>query len=92
MVANKLSCEPEERLLKVVVGLCGDIVVLQVLLAVEGDGLGLDLALLDIHFVAAENDGNVFADTDQIAYSLSALSVECQLILTYGASLERSCT
>ena len=68
-VADELASEPEERLLEVVVGLGGDIVVLQVLLAVEGDGLGLHLSLLDIDLVAAENDGDVFADADEITYS-----------------------
>jgi len=66
LVADKLSCEPQERLLEVVVGLGGDVVVLEVLLAVEGDGLGLDLALLDIDLVTSENDGDVLADTDKI--------------------------
>ena len=66
LVADKLSCEPEEGLLEVVVGLCRDIVVLEVLLAVEGDGLCLDLALLDINLVAGEDDGDVLADTDKI--------------------------
>lgn len=45
-VANELASEPEERLLEVVVGLGRDLEVLEVLLAVEGDGSGLDLALL----------------------------------------------
>jgi hypothetical protein len=35
---------------------------------VEGNGLGLDLALLDIDLVAAENDGDVLADTGKIAW------------------------
>jgi hypothetical protein len=34
---------------------------------VKRDGLGLDLALLDIDLVAAENNGNVFTDTGKIA-------------------------
>jgi hypothetical protein len=34
----------------------------------EGDGLSLDFALLDVDFVAAQNDGNVLADTDEIAW------------------------
>lgn len=38
-----LARKPEERLLKVVVGLGRDVVVLQVLLPVEGDLLGLHL-------------------------------------------------
>lgn len=33
----------------------------------EGDGLGLDLALLDVDLVTAEDDGDVLADTDEIA-------------------------
>jgi hypothetical protein len=41
----------QERLLEVVVGLGGDVVVLEVFLAVESDGLGLDFALLDIDLV-----------------------------------------
>ncbi len=32
----------------------------------EGDGLGLDLALLDIDLVTAENDWDVLADADQV--------------------------
>lgn len=38
----------------------------------EGDGLGLHLALLDVDLVAAEDDGDVLADADQIAWSLLA--------------------
>jgi hypothetical protein len=65
-VADELAGEPEEGLLEVIVGLGGNIVVLQVLLAVEGDGLGLDLALLHVNLVAAQDNGNVLADTDEI--------------------------
>lgn len=43
---NQLARKPEERLLEVVVGLSGDVVVLQVLLSVEGDLLRLHLTLL----------------------------------------------
>ena len=45
-VTNQLASQPKERLLKVVVGLGRDIVVLQILLSVESDGLGLYLTLL----------------------------------------------
>lgn len=45
-VANQFPGEPEEGLFKVVVGLGRDVVVLEVLFAVEGDGFGLDLAFL----------------------------------------------
>jgi hypothetical protein len=66
LVADEFPGEPEERLLKVVVGLGRDIVVLEVLLAVEGDGLGLDLALLHVDLVAGKDNGDVLADTDQV--------------------------
>lgn len=65
-VSDKLAGEPQEGLLEVVVGLGADVVVLEVLLAVEGDGLGLDLALLDVDLVTAEDDGDVLTDTDEI--------------------------
>lgn len=65
-VADELSGEPEEGLLKVVVRLGRDVVVLEVLLSVESDGLGLDLTLLDIDLVTTEDDGDVFANTDKI--------------------------
>jgi len=66
LVADELPCEPQEGLLEVVVGLGGDVVVLEVLLAVEGDGLGLDLALLDIDLVAGQDNGDVLANADQV--------------------------
>jgi hypothetical protein len=45
-VADQLAGEPQEGSLEVVVRLCRDLEVLKVLLAVEGDGTGLNLALL----------------------------------------------
>lgn len=66
-VADKLSRQPQEGLFEVVVGFGGDIVVLEILLAVESDGLGLYFTLFDIDFVATKNDGNLFADTDKVA-------------------------
>ena len=66
LVADELPGEPQERLLEVVVGLGGDVVVLEVLLAVESDGLGLDLALLDVDLVAGQDNGNVLANADQV--------------------------
>lgn len=67
-VSDKLSGQPQEGLLKVVVGLCRDVVVLEVLLSVEGNGLGLDLALLHIDLVSGENDRDLLANTDQVTY------------------------
>jgi len=40
---------------------------LKVLLSVEGDLLGLDLSILDIDFVTAENDWDVFTHSDDIS-------------------------
>lgn len=65
-VSDKLSGQPQEGLLEVVVRLGGDIVVLKVLLAVESDSLGLDLSLLDINLVTSKDDWDVLADTDQV--------------------------
>jgi hypothetical protein len=38
-IPDQLAHKPEERLLKVVVGLCTDVIVLQILLAMKGDCL-----------------------------------------------------
>jgi hypothetical protein len=65
-VANKLSCQPQEWLLEVVIGLGGDVVVLKVLLSVESDCLSLHLSLLNINLVTGEDDGDILADADQI--------------------------
>lgn len=95
LVADQLASEPQEGLLEVVVGLGRDIVVLEVLLAVESDGLGLHLALLNIDLVTAENDGDVLADTDEITYFVMismAIALDVKSTITYGASWGRSCT
>lgn len=65
-VADKLSRQPQEGLFEVVVGFGRDIVVLKVLLAMESDGLGLHFTLLDIDFVPAKDDWDLFADTDKV--------------------------
>lgn len=76
-VADQFSGEPKEGLFEVVVRLCGDVVVLQVLLAVEGDCLGLDFALLHIDFVAAQDDGNVLTNTNQVTWKF--VLVRCKV-------------
>ena len=92
-VADKLAGQPQEWLLKVVVGLSGHIVVLEVLLAVERDGLGLDLALLHVDLVTDKADWDVLANADQVTYTI--VSAESRYLRisrdAYGASLERSC-
>jgi hypothetical protein len=65
-VANELTSQPEEGLLEVVVGFGRNIVVLEILLSVEGDCLRLHFSLLDINLVSSEDDGDVFADADQV--------------------------
>jgi hypothetical protein len=72
-VADQFPGKPQERLLEVVVGLGGDVVVLEVLLAVESDGLGLDLALLDVDLVTAQDDGDILADTDEVTFEAGEL-------------------
>lgn len=62
-VVGKTTEEPDEGLLKLVVALGRDVVILQVLLAVEGDLLGLHLAVFNIDLVADEHNGDVFADS-----------------------------
>ena len=63
---NNLPSEPKEGLLKIVIGLGRDVVILEILLAVKHDGLGLDLPVLDVDLVAGEDDGNVLTDADEV--------------------------
>ena len=91
LVADEFPGEPEEGFLEVVVRLGGDIVVLEVLLAVEGDGLGLDLALLNVDLVTGQDDGNVLANANEITCRWSARSFANFRAMTYGASWGRSC-
>jgi len=69
-VPSQLAQDVQERLLEVVVALRRDIVILQVLLAVELNVLGLDLAILGVNLVAAQDDRDVLADTSQILVPL----------------------
>ncbi|KAH3659974.1 hypothetical protein OGAPHI_007179 [Ogataea philodendri] len=61
------ACQPQEWLLEVVVGLGGNVKVLQVLLSVESDGLGLDFSFLDIDFVTTQDNWDVFTHSDQVS-------------------------
>eukprot|EP00628_Pelagophyceae_sp_CCMP2097_P041750 CAMPEP_0184243558 /NCGR_PEP_ID=MMETSP0977-20130417/337_1 /TAXON_ID=483370 /ORGANISM="non described non described, Strain CCMP2097" /LENGTH=259 /DNA_ID=CAMNT_0026548827 /DNA_START=101 /DNA_END=877 /DNA_ORIENTATION=- len=67
VVAAELARQPKKRLLEVVVRLGRNVVVLQVLLAVERNLLRLDLAVLDLHLVARQHDRDVLADARQVA-------------------------
>ena len=64
LISCQLSSQPQERFFEVVVGLCADVKVLQVLFAVEGDCFGFDFAVFDVDFIATEDDGDVFANSN----------------------------
>lgn len=65
-LSGELARQPEKRLLKVVVGLGANVVVLQVLLPVECNLLGLDLAVLHVDLVPAQHHGDVLAHAHQV--------------------------
>ena len=67
--------EPDERLLELIVALGRDIVVLEVLLAMEGDLLGLNFAITNIDFVTDEDDRDGLADTGKILVPLGDVGV-----------------
>jgi hypothetical protein len=74
-VVDELSEQPDEGLLELIIALGRDIVVLQVLLSVEGDLLGLHLSVLHVNFVADEDDGDVFTYSHQILIPLGHILV-----------------
>lgn len=69
-VSNKSSQEPDEWLLELIVALGRDIVVLEILLSVESDLLGLHFSVLDIDLVSNQDNGNVLTDSDEILVPL----------------------
>lgn len=69
-ITDQLACDPQEGFLEIVVTLRRKFIVLQRLLSVEGDGLGLDFAILDIYLVSAKDNGNVFTNTREVAMPL----------------------
>lgn len=74
-VLDETAEKPDEGLLELIVALGGDVVVLKVLLAVEGDLLGLDLALTHVDLVTDEDDVDVLADASQILVPLGHVRV-----------------
>lgn len=74
-VPGELASQPQERLFEVVVGFGGNIVVLEILLSVEGDLLGLDLSVFDFDLVSSQDNGNVFAHTGEIAVPVGHIFV-----------------
>lgn len=75
IVTGEFTREPKKWLLEIVVRLRGNIVVLQVLLAVERNLFGLDLSILNFHLVSNEDDGNILADTRQITVPIGHVLV-----------------
>jgi len=66
-ITSQLPCKVKEGLLKVVVALGRDFIVLQVLLPVECDLLGLNLPVLHINLVTAEYNGDVLTHPAQVS-------------------------
>jgi hypothetical protein len=52
-----------------------DLEILQVLLAVENNLLGLDLSVLNLYLVAAKDNRDVLADTSQISVPVGNVSI-----------------
>lgn len=48
---------------------------LEVLFTMEDDRLGLDFAVFDVNLVAAQNDGNIFAHSDQVSVPIGNVLV-----------------
>lgn len=69
-IADELAGNPQERLFEVVVTLCAELVVLEGLFPMEGDSLGLDLAIFDVDLVTTQNNRDILTDTNKIAMPL----------------------
>ena len=65
----------QEGLFEIIIRLSRNIIVLQIFFAMEGDGFSLDLALFYVDLVSAENDGDVFADPDEITWENDQLDI-----------------
>ena len=75
VVIDHLSEEPDEWLLILIVRFGRDVIVLQVLLPVEGDLLGLDLSVLDIDLVAYEHNWDLLTNSGQVLVPLLDVGV-----------------
>lgn len=62
LLPGKLPCKVKEGLLKIIVALGRYLIVLQILLPVEGNLLGLNLPVLHINLVSAENYGYILTN------------------------------
>ena len=75
LVTCQLSCQPQERLLEVVVGFGRNVVVLKVLLSMESDSFGFNLSLLYVHLISTKDDRDIFANSDKITFALLDLLI-----------------
>ena len=75
IVPRQLPRQPKERFLKVVVRFGRNIIILQVLLSVEGDLLGLDLTVLDFDLLSRKDDGDVFTNAGEITMPIGHIFV-----------------
>ena len=86
-MGNHLLCEfsqePDKWLLELIVGLGRDVIVLQVLLSVESNLLGLHFTIFDIDLVSDEGNWDVLADSNQIFVPLWNI-----LVSDSGADIE----
>ena len=62
-IVDEAAEEPDEGLFELVVGLGGDVIVLEILLAVEGDLLGFHFAVLHVDLVSNKHNWDVLANT-----------------------------
>lgn len=72
---REFTRKPQKRFLKVVIAFGRDIIVLQILLTMERDGLCFDFTLLYIHLVSTQHDRNVFTHTHQITVPVGNILV-----------------
>ena len=75
LVASQLLENPNEWLLVLIVGLGGDIVVLQISSSVEDNLVGLELPLLDISLVSDQDDRDLLADSGEVLVPLGDVLV-----------------
>ena len=64
ILPSKLASKVEERLLKVVVALGRYLIVLEILLPVESNLLGLNLPVFHINLVSTEDNGYIFTNPE----------------------------
>ena len=61
IIPTQLPGQPQKGFLKVVITLGGNVVILQIFLAMECDLLGFDFTIFDFDLVSGQDDGDVLA-------------------------------